>query len=649
MTKKLKVFLAIIPFSLTAVTLSVASLSGKYFIKSAAASTTYQLTLNSGNKLSGLTSSYQKSVFGTVTTAFGNEITITATTAKSLSSGYVQLGNYGTVYCVTSDAKHISGLTKIKVNYSGGSLKLKSSSVDSTDGSSFITETNSLTSGTEKSLSTAANSFVLEAGEASVSITQIQLTYTCSSSNTSFDYSQTYNVEDFESYTADGVGYDSSHSMDATTNLRSAFYSTYYGGETNALSGANWTIMGSTDYLTYNGTKGRNNSKCALFKVNAGNNFHYVQAKHYFGVPTAIGKGYKLSVWLRGGYSDKSMSTESGYNTKVTLIAYYNKALNTSGTNSAAIATYTVLANSGWGEYTIDLDSSKTVYAFGIYLPKASGQIYLPMDDVKLYTSFPFNTNWPVGCYKTDVSVYGNSIPVTFAFSDQRKAVAVRFANNTDPNVTDYSYDTSTKEFTITTTGSYLSYSFGTITGKWEPANNRVINVGLSGSIKNLINNNGSLTFPATSKYWNCDGTTAELQTIFKRRYGGTVDTINADKIVSAPYLRCSGTNSLKFRLWDSGLAQLNLQNDISVSCANIGFWVYSSLSEEKNIRLFYYTGAGLTDYAEIGAVAAKPKQWTWVCMGFGKTVTLKNFQISFDQWNYSETVLVDDICLYTS
>lgn len=407
--------------------------------------------------------------------------------------------------------------------------------------------------------------------------------------------------------------------------------------------------MGSTDYLTYNGTKGRNGTKCALFKVNAGNNFHYVQSKHYFGVPTAIGKGYKLSVWLKGGYSDKAMSTESGYDTKVTLIAYYNKALDTSGTNNAATATYTVLANSSWGEYTVDLDSNKTVYAFGIYLPKASGQIYLPMDDVKLYTSFPYNTNWPVGCYKTNATVGGNSIPVNFAFSDQRKAVAIRFANNTDPGVTSYSYNESTTEFTINTSGSYMSMSFGTITGKWDKSNNRLTNVNIGGGIGSYVNDNGNLTFPQTSKYWNCDGSTSELQTIFKRRYGGTLDDFNNDRIVSATYNRISGTNSLKFRLWDGGLAQLNLMQDISIQVSNIGFWVYSSASEDKTIRIWIYKGANLSNNEEIGSVTAKAKQWTWVCMGFGSKPTLRNFQIAFENWSSSTTVLIDDICLYTS
>lgn len=647
MTKKFKIFLAIVPISLTAVTLSIAAFSGKYLEKSSAADTSYQLTLNSNNAPAGLTSNYQKSVSSTVTTAQGNNLTFTLTNAKSLSNGYAALGSRGSIYCISSGSDHISGLKSVRVTYSGGTLTLKSSSVNTTDGSSYITQSNVLTSGTEKSIS-AANSFVLEANDSQISISEIRLTYSCSPASASFDYTQTFNVENFESYTETGVGYDGSHSVASATNLRSAFYSTYNGSGTDPLNGSGWQVMGSSDYLTYNGSKGRNGSKCALFKVNSGNHFHYTQAKHYFGVPTAIGKGYKLSVWMHGGYSNTDMTTSSGYDTNVTLIAYYNKQLNTSGSNSAATATFSVPNNSDWGEYLVDLDPTKTVYAFGIYLKKATGTIYLPVDDVTLYSSWPYESNWPVGAYKTNVTAAGISMPIIFSFSDQRKDVAIRIANNTDPQITGYTYNPSTTEFSITTSGDYSGMTYGTITGKWSKANNRLTNVKLNGSISSYVSNNGSLTFNATKAYWNCDGTTSELQTTFKRRYSGTVDTTNADRLVSATWVRNSGTNSMKVRIASGYLVQVNLQQDINLSCSNIGFWVYTNASAEQTIRMWTYTGANLSNNAEIGSVHAEPRQWTFVCMGFNtKPLQLRNFQIAFDKWADGTMVFLDDICLY--
>ena len=305
MTRKLKLsFAFVVPIALSAITLSVVMAASKNIHSAKADPTSYELTLNSSNAASGLTSSFQRRVESTVTTPRGSALTFVYTTAKALDGGLVQLGNYGTVHCITGDDQHISGLTSVKVTYSGGSLTLKSSSVDTNDGSSYVTDVNAVTSGTAVNLANGANSFVLEAAEAYVSIEEIKLTYSCAAVATSYNFNKVYDVEDFESYTASGVGYDGSHNMATATNLRSQFYSVYYGAGSNPLSGSGWQIMGSTDYLTYHAQAGRNVSKCALFKSNASNYFEYIQAKHYFGIPTAIGKGAKLSAWIHGAYAD---------------------------------------------------------------------------------------------------------------------------------------------------------------------------------------------------------------------------------------------------------------------------------------------------------------------------------------------------------
>ena len=648
MTKKLKVYFSITAVAILSISiaLSVSAFAGNQVSKLTASPQSYDLTLNASNAPQGLTSSFQESVTATATTNLGNDITFVVTNAKSLDGGYVLLGNHGSVYCCTDDNHHISGLATIKVTFTGGTLKLLSSSVQTTDGSSYITEEATLTSGTAHDLTTPANSFVLQAQDSNISITQIDLSYSCVPSSSSYDFDKKYNVENFESYTATGVGYDSSHGVGVTTNLRASLYSTYYGAGTNPLDGSGWTVMGSSDYVTYLSNKGVDGTKCALLKSNSGNYFSYIQSKHFFGVPTAIGKGAKLSVMLHGAYTSTSAGTESDYKATVTLIAYYNKQLNKSGVNDGVTAKYEVTPHSPWGEYTLDLDPTKTIYAFGIHIAKASGTIYVPIDNVSIYTDFEY-TNWPKGAYMENVSIMGVSMSTIFAFSDDQKTVDVRFANNTKPGITGYTYNESTKQFSITTNGNYSGRTYGTITGTYDPTNNRLTKVGLSGTIGGNVSNNGSLTIPATAKYWDCDGSTSELQTVFKRRYGGTVDTINADKITSAPYNRVSGTNSMKIRLWTGGLTQLNLQNDISQTCKNIGFWVYSTFSDVKTIRLWTYTGANLTSNEEVGSVETVPNQWAFVCMGFGQR-TLRNFQIAFDKYDPNQgMILIDDICLY--
>ena len=304
---------------------------------------------------------------------------------------------------------------------------------------------------------------------------------------------------------------------------------------------------------------------------------------------------------------------------------------------------------SDWGEYTLEIDPNKTVYAFGIHLVKASGTIYLPIDNVRIYTDFEY-TNYPVGTFYKTFTISSYSVSVFFSFSDDRKSVYLRFSN-TDPNVTSYTYNLDTKRFTIETTGSikvsFLTLTYGTITGTFDKANHKLTNLGLSGSIGGYLDGNGSLEIDQTAKYYDCDGTTSELQATFKRRYGGTVDTTNADRIESATFNRLSGTNSLKIRLWSGGLTQLNLQDDISLSCTDIGFWVYSSFTTEKTIRQWIFKGAGLSNNVEIGSVTALPGQWTYVRMGFTKA-TIRNFQLGLESYDPAQGyILFDDICLY--
>ncbi len=428
MIQKLKIAFVSFSLAVSAVGITYMASQSKGFKYSNADPTSYEVTLDSTNAPSGLTTSFQRAVNATVTTINNNDLTFKLTNAKALDGGYAVLGNYGTVYCITNDAKHISGLTGVNVTFTGGSLKLYSSSVNTTDGSSYVTEDDDLTSGVKTTLSAAANSFVIEAQNTNVSITSIKLSYTCQTSDTAYEFDKVYDVDDFESYSATGTGYDTSHGMSTVTGLRAQYYSTYYGAGSNPTSGYGWNIMGSSDYLTFMSSVGHSGSKTALLKSNSGNYFRYIQAKHYFGVPTAIGKGSKLSVWMHGSY--KNTNGEAGVDAAVTLIAFYDSKFNTSGANTAATATYTVASGSDWMEYTVDLDSTKTVYAYGVHIAKASATLYLPIDDVKIYTESPYGAVNVSG-----VTLDSNSVDLTIG---ETKALTATVApvNATDKSIT---------------------------------------------------------------------------------------------------------------------------------------------------------------------------------------------------------------------
>lgn len=744
MTRKLKIAFAVVPIAISAITLSVAMTSGNKITNLQAADSNYQLTLNSTNSLSGLTSSYQRTVSGIVTTNLGNEITVTITNGKTLSNGFVQLGNFGAVYCITSDSKHVSGLTSIYVDYSGGSLKLKSSSVDTTDGSSYITETSTIVTRTTKTLSTPANSFVLEAQDEEVSISSIRLNYSCSTSSSSYNFNAVHDVESFESYTETGVGYDANHSVGTATGLRAAYYSTYYGAGTDPLNGSGWTIMGSSDYLTYNSSKGMNNSKCGLFKSNNGNYFHYAQSKYYFGIPTAIGKGAKLSVWMHGAYADTSMSSESSYDAEVTLIAYYDKILNKSGTNNAATRTYNVEAHSDWTEYTVDLDTTKTVYAYGIHIKLASGTIYVPVDDVKIYTTTPYSpiavtgvqmssstlalttgstatlvatikptsaanksVTWtssnssvatvnssgvvtgiaagtatitvttvdggytatctvtvsqayPGGSYFTTVSVSNYNIKIEVVCST-RQEVKIWFYGYATEGARFTSYNASTGAFVIQIDGSVtIQYvgtkTYGNMTGYYR--NNQLENVALTGSVGDLLGNtNGNINIPhPTSYYWDCDGTTSQLQNTFKRRWRNgsswAYDNDNSDRIVANTTNRSSGTNGVQVRGYSSGVGIVlasAISGGISTSTANtFCMWVYNPDTVKVTFRFFLYKNTDLTsNFEPVGGREVAAQSWYYLRIGYGDNSsagTVYNLMVTNLDSGSSSPFVIDDI-----
>ncbi len=743
MTRKLKLsFAFVVPIALTAITLSVVMATSKNIHSAKADPTSYELTLNSSNAASGLTSSFQRRVESTVTTPRGSALTFVYTTAKALDGGLVQLGNYGTVHCITGDDQHISGLTSVKVTYSGGSLTLKSSSVDTNDGSSYVTDVNAVTSGTAVNLANGANSFVLEAAEAYVSIEEIKLTYSCAAVATSYNFNKVYDVEDFESYTATGIGYDGSHGMAVATNLRSQFYSVYYGAGSNPLSGAGWQVMGSSDYLTYHAQAGRNVSKCGLFKSNSGNYFEYIQAKHYFGIPTAIGKGAKLSAWIHGAYADTNGT--AGAQAEVTLIAYYNKLLDKSGINDGATATYTINGTDDWMEYTVDLDPTKTVYGFGIHIKKAGATLYLPVDDVKIYTTSPYgtvavesvslsanNANMTVGETKaltatvspanaTDKSVVWSSNNSSVASVDQNGVVTANAVGNatitvttndgaktatcavvvsqTYPGGTFYttvtiqsyevkievicttraeckvyfygmptdgarftSYNPANGAFVIeidgeASLGMLGTYTYGNMTGNY--VNDELVNVGLTGSISGLLGSiNNTITLPhPTSRFWNANGTTAELQNVFRRRWRNgsawAFDDSNTNRIEAETTYKTSGSSSVKIRPYASGVGLVlkdNISGGVSLDEANtFCAWIYNPSTSAVNFRFFLYKNTDFSsNFEPMGTKTIEAQSWYYLRIGYGShgsAGTVYNFMITNLGANSGVTFMVDDI-----
>ena len=259
--------------------------------------------------------------------------------------------------------------------------------------------------------------------------------------------------------------------------------------------------------------------------------------------------------------------------------------------------------------------------------------------------------DYPEGTFLGSATVLGNSFTIAIAIGNESNhLVAVRLANQ-DAVATGITYNSSTKAISITTTGDYSSMKFGTITGTYDPENDRITGIRCNGDISSYVGNNGSIiaTKP-TSNYFECDGSTSELQSLFKRRYmsgSWQVDNSNADRITSNTTQYVSGTGAAKRRGYSGGAVALNFNSDFSpaIRVENIQFWVYNPSGSDISLRMWYYQAVNFGSGGETGSVTAKAGQWTYLAMGFGSK-TVYNFQIA-DFNNTGVYLTFDNILLF--
>ena len=232
-----------------------------------------------------------------------------------------------------------------------------------------------------------------------------------------------------------------------------------------------------------------------------------------------------------------------------------------------------------------------------------------------------------------------SNIFVDIALADSKAFVEVGSLLKT---TVDFAFDKTTGLLTIA-----LGGNFGNLTATYDETNNKLTNVAVDGAAAAMLKNNGSLELVAATKFWDCNGSTADLQATFKRRYmsgSWQVDNSNADRFVSSENGICG--SAVQRRGYSGGAVALNLAADMTpVEVSNIGFWVYNPGSTDLTLRMWIYKGAGLTNNAELGSVTAVAGQWTYCRMGFTKA-SIYNFQIA--DFNNSGVALVfDNIVLF--
>ena len=198
-------------------------------------------------------------------------------------------------------------------------------------------------------------------------------TYASYLSNVNFNI--VYTLDDFESYTETGIGWDGNHTDNtARTGLRANYYGEYYTGSgsgTSALGDKNWQMMGSSDYLNLVTTTAHSGTNSATFKRST-NTMRYVNFHLADGEGLAYPKADTFSFWAKGGVADVQA--------KFTMFTV-KKALYF--TNDTVL---TIPANSDWTQYTVALDATKVYYGFGMLFQGATAS-YPYFDDFELYTT----------------------------------------------------------------------------------------------------------------------------------------------------------------------------------------------------------------------------------------------------------------------
>ena len=470
------------------------------------------------------------------------------------------------------------------------------------------------------------------------------------------DFYRVYDIDNFEAYQETGTGWDKfNNNKYNVTGFKSAYICEYQsGGSTEGpISGTGWNIMQTTSYMALNKNEGHNSNQSGAFKGRA-TELHFFHMKGYFGIPSVIGRGTKLSFWAKGPYTDENLTTPSTYGTNVTFALYYTAQVNSSTLSQKTEKSFYVPAGNDWEEFTMDLDSSKNYYAYSIstknYINDDVSRL-VPIDDIRIYTVNPnaeaqtlVNGTFHGTTYSSE---YMSTDPIMLALGDSGKAAAVLYNYSA---VAD-SYTMNGNNITVT----FSDANIGTITATYNSGNNSLSNLNISGNIAKRYNSNsnpngrtwnsnGSITMSAVTHAWGCDEQSVEMRNIFKREWREphglwNHDHFNDNRVESVNSNYITGGHAMRVRPWASGDIRISLYNDVSIAnVKNFSFWVYNSNNTASPLRLFI-------NGDEIGTKTANANGWTFISCGFSSQ-TVTNFAI-IDENQVSGSYIFDDISLY--
>ena len=241
---------------------------------------------------------------------------------------------------------------------------------------------------------------------------------------------------------------------------------------------------------------------------------------------------------------------------------------------------------------------------------------------------------------KTALGAAGNIVPVFITLGADSASVNVNGASAGACSIK--SYDQSNGWLVITTA------NFGDLSMQYNPETKDLEKLSVVANTGILKYDGGqSLKGNEKLKYWNCDGTTEELQAQWNRRYGDpwTLDTNNADRVTQNTEFYKSGS-AMRLRPYaDNRFALATKDFSEPFNARNISFWVYNSGTADATIQCFAYKSTGYSNFIQPFSNKTIPAgQWTYVSAGFTAT-DLYGFQIFVSKT--ASALIFDDICLF--
>jgi hypothetical protein len=193
-------------------------------------------------------------------------------------------------------------------------------------------------------------------------------------------------ADNAETYEGQGkMYYASNQNKDDISGARGAYHCDFY-KENNSypsiIGGKNWSLMeGSGDQLQLDTSTSFDGSQSIKMRYSTAGNMRYLQ----WGLTDGSGKGHtnvnKLGLYVKN---------PNAVDVKFKVYAYYKAQVTPSdqGSNRAASNELTISANSDWTLFTLDLDSSKTYYGYGIYMVTKSSAGFINIDKVFYFNDF---------------------------------------------------------------------------------------------------------------------------------------------------------------------------------------------------------------------------------------------------------------------